>query len=67
MKKERKQYTAEAKVAILRRHLVKGEVVHRVTPVDVPRAVLYKADLNKIYVSDGGGALRVSMPRTFIS
>jgi DNA-binding beta-propeller fold protein YncE len=38
---------------------VKGEVVHRVTPVDVPRAVLYRADLNKIYVSDGGGALRV--------
>jgi len=37
---------------------VKGEVVHRVTPVDVPRAVLYRADLNKIYVSDGGGALR---------
>lgn len=39
--------------------LVKGEVVHRVTPVDVPRAILYRADLNKIYVSDGGGALRV--------
>ncbi|HXM20692.1 MAG TPA: hypothetical protein VN948_05455 [Terriglobales bacterium] len=38
---------------------VKGEVVQRVTPVDVPRAVLYRADLNKIYVSDGGGALRV--------
>ena len=38
---------------------VKGEVVHLVVPVDVPRAVLYRADLNKIYVSDGGGALRV--------
>jgi len=38
---------------------VNGQVVHRVTPVDVPRAVLYRADLNKIYVSDGGGALRV--------
>jgi DNA-binding beta-propeller fold protein YncE len=37
----------------------KGEVVHRVTPVEVPRAVLYRAELNKIYVSDGGGALRV--------
>jgi DNA-binding beta-propeller fold protein YncE len=38
---------------------VRGEVTNTVMPVDVPRAVLYRAELNRIYVSDGGGALRV--------
>lgn len=51
--------TAVEDKAVVVFDFVKGEVVHRVTPVDVPRAVLYRADLNKIYVSDGGGALRV--------
>jgi DNA-binding beta-propeller fold protein YncE len=51
--------TAVDDKAVLVVDLVTGVITHRVTPVDVPRAVLYRADLNRIYVSDGGGALRV--------
>jgi hypothetical protein len=33
--------------------------------IDEPRGVLYRPDLKRLYVSDGGGALRIFDSTTF--
>lgn len=42
-----------------------GKLLHSI-PMEVPRAVLYREDLNRIYVSEGGeGALRIYDGKTY--
>ena len=43
----------------------KGRVLKEIQGVREPRAVLYRADLARLYVSDGGGALRVFDSNTY--
>lgn len=42
-----------------------GKVIKLVHGVDIPRGVIYRADLGRLYVSDGGGALRIFDSRTY--
>jgi DNA-binding beta-propeller fold protein YncE len=42
-----------------------GRVLKEIQGVHKPRAVLYRPDLTRLYVSDGGGALRVFDSNTF--
>ena len=37
----------------------------KLIPVDVPRGVVYRADLGRFYVTDGSGALRIYDSRTY--
>jgi DNA-binding beta-propeller fold protein YncE len=43
----------------------RGKLVKEIAGVHEPRAVLYRSDLSKLYVSDGGGAMRVFDSNTF--
>jgi hypothetical protein len=43
----------------------RGKLIKEMPGVQEPRAVLYRSDLSKLYVSDGGGALRVFDSNTF--
>jgi len=52
--------TAEDEQAILVVDLSSGTVTHQITGVAKPRAVLYRADQNRIYVTDGAdGTVRI--------
>ncbi len=42
-----------------------GKMITEIHGVKEPRAVLYRADLGRLYVSDGGGALRVFDSTTY--
>ena len=39
--------------------LSKGVMTHAVEGIEEPRAVLYRPDISRLFVSDGGGALRI--------
>jgi len=43
----------------------RGKLIKEIAGVQEPRAVLYRSDLSKLYVSDGGGALRIFDSNTF--
>ncbi|MDB6101021.1 MAG: Pyrrolo-quinoline quinone beta-propeller repeat-containing protein [Gammaproteobacteria bacterium] len=43
----------------------RGKLVKEIAGVQEPRAVLYRGDVSKLYVSDGGGALRIFDSNTF--
>jgi DNA-binding beta-propeller fold protein YncE len=45
--------------------LSKGVMTHAIEGIDEPRAVLYRPDLSWLYVSDGGGALRIFDSKTY--
>jgi DNA-binding beta-propeller fold protein YncE len=45
--------------------LSKGVMVDAIKGIDEPRGVLYRPDLKRLYVSDGGGALRIFDSTTF--
>ena len=45
--------------------LGKGVVSHEIGGVEEPRAVLYRPDLGRLYVSDGGGALHIIDSKTY--
>jgi DNA-binding beta-propeller fold protein YncE len=45
--------------------LSKGVMTNAIKGVDEPRAVLYRPDLSRLYVSDGGGALRIFDSNSF--
>ena len=45
--------------------LAKGVMVHAIKGIQEPRAVLYRADLHRLYVSDGGGALHIFDSKTY--
>lgn len=45
--------------------LDKGVMINAIKGIDEPRAVLYRPDLNRLYVSDGGGALHIFDSKTF--
>lgn len=45
--------------------LAKGTMVRAVTGIDEPRGVVYRSDLKRLYVSDGGGAVRIFNSNTF--
>ncbi|MGH9774535.1 MAG: YncE family protein [Candidatus Acidiferrales bacterium] len=52
--------TAEDTHAVLVLDLKTGEVIHRIEGLARPHAVLYREDLHRIYVTDGGeGALKI--------
>jgi DNA-binding beta-propeller fold protein YncE len=42
-----------------------GKMIAEIPGVKEPRAVLYRADLGRLYVSDGGGAMRVFDSTTY--
>src|SRR6185312_15973685 len=41
-----------------------GKVI-KLIPIGIPRGVVYRADLHRLYVSDGTGALRIYDSRTY--
>jgi DNA-binding beta-propeller fold protein YncE len=45
--------------------LSKGVMTHAIKGIEEPRAVLYRPDLSRLYVSDGGGALRIFDSKTY--
>jgi DNA-binding beta-propeller fold protein YncE len=45
--------------------LDKGALTDSIQGVEEPRAVLYRSDLQRLYISDGGGALRVFDSKTY--
>jgi DNA-binding beta-propeller fold protein YncE len=45
--------------------LNKGVTIHTIEGIEEPRAVLYRPDLSRLFVSDGGGALRIFDSRTY--
>lgn len=45
--------------------LEKGVVTHEIGGIEEPRAVLYRPDLSRLYVSDGGGALHIIDSKTY--
>jgi DNA-binding beta-propeller fold protein YncE len=45
--------------------LSKGVMAHAIEGIEEPRAVLYRPDLSRLYVSDGGGALRIFDSKTY--
>jgi len=52
--------TAEDQQAVLVVDLPSGTVTHQITGISKPRAVLYRADQNRIYVTDGAdGAVKI--------
>jgi len=48
--------TAEKNAAVEVFDLQKNELVHTLTDIDEPHSMLYRADLKKLYVVDGGAA-----------
>ena len=42
-----------------------GKLIKLIHGVDTPRGVIYRADLARLYVSDGAGALRIFDSRTY--
>jgi DNA-binding beta-propeller fold protein YncE len=42
-----------------------GQLIKLIPGVDIPRGVVYRADLGRLYVSDGGGALRIFDSRSY--
>jgi DNA-binding beta-propeller fold protein YncE len=44
-----------------------GTLIKEIHGVEEPRAVLYRSDLGRLYVSDGAGALRIFDSNTFAS
>lgn len=45
--------------------LSKGVMTHAILGIEEPRAVLYRPDINRLFVSDGGGALRIFDAKTY--
>lgn len=45
--------------------LDKGVMSNAIKGIDEPRGVVYRSDLNRLYVSDGGGALRIFDSKSF--
>lgn len=45
--------------------LNKGEMTHAVPGIEEPRGVVYRPELSRLYVSDGGGAVRIFDSNTF--
>ncbi len=45
--------------------LSRGVMTDAIQGIDEPRGVLYRPDLKRSYVSDGGGALRIFDSTTF--
>jgi len=57
--------TAVEDKAVLVFDLDRGVVTHAIKGIDEPRAVLYRQDLGRLYVSDGGGALHIFDSKTY--
>jgi DNA-binding beta-propeller fold protein YncE len=45
--------------------LSKGVMTHAIQGIEEPRAVLYRPDISRLFVSDGGGALRIFDSKTY--
>ena len=45
--------------------LSKGIMTHAIQGIEEPRAVLYRPDISRLFVSDGGGALRIFDSKTY--
>jgi DNA-binding beta-propeller fold protein YncE len=45
--------------------LSKGAMTHAIQGIEEPRAVLYRPDISRLFVSDGGGALRIFDSKTY--
>jgi DNA-binding beta-propeller fold protein YncE len=46
--------------------LSKGTMTHAIEGIEEPRAVLYRPDISRLFVSDGGGALRIFDSNTYV-
>jgi DNA-binding beta-propeller fold protein YncE len=58
--------TPEAYKAVLVFDLTAGKPVHKITGIEKPHAVLYREDLNRIYVTDGeAGDLKIFDGKTY--
>jgi len=45
--------------------LSEGTMTHAIQGIEEPRAVLYRPDISRLFVSDGGGALRIFDSKTY--
>ncbi|HEV2425343.1 MAG TPA: hypothetical protein VGZ29_10995 [Terriglobia bacterium] len=58
--------TAERYKAVLVFDLKSGKLIHTITGIGIPHAVLYRQDLGRLYITDGGaGALRIYDAKTY--
>ena len=58
--------TAEAYKAVLVVDLNSGQLIHTIGGIGIPHAVLYRQDVGRIYITDGGaGALRIFDAKTY--
>ncbi|HEV3278788.1 MAG TPA: YncE family protein [Terriglobia bacterium] len=58
--------TAEGYKAVLVFDLKSGRLIHTISGIGIPHAVLYRQDLSRIYITDGGdGALRIYESKTY--
>jgi DNA-binding beta-propeller fold protein YncE len=58
--------TAEGYKAVLVFDLNSGQLIHTISGIGIPHAVLYRQDVGRIYVTDGGaGALRIYDAKTY--
>jgi len=58
--------TAEGYKAVLVFDLNSGQLIHTITGIGIPHAVLYRQDLGRLYITDGGaGALRIYDSKTY--
>ncbi|MGH9433877.1 MAG: YncE family protein, partial [Terriglobia bacterium] len=57
---------AERYQAVLVFNLNTGKLIHTISGIGIPHAILYREDLNRIYVTDGGaGALKIYDGKTY--
>lgn len=58
--------TAEGYKAVLVFDLNSGQLIHTISGIGIPHAVLYRQDVGRIYITDGGaGALRIYDAKTY--
>src|SRR5437588_3114079 len=46
--------------------LSRGTMTHAIQGIEEPRAVLYRPEISRLFVSDGGGALRIFDSKTYV-
>lgn len=58
--------TAEGYKAVLVFDSNSGQLIHTISGIGIPHAVLYRQDVSRIYITDGGdGALRIYNAKTY--
>jgi DNA-binding beta-propeller fold protein YncE len=65
LKNQRLFATPEDYKAVLVIDLKTNKVVHEISGITRPHAILYRPDLDRVYVTDGGGALQIFDGRNY--